>query len=143
MAEYNIPKIAPKRITELLKQIRPCVRRDDKLHFIQPVDPRKVAFTWDPKLAGEAPEMPIIGKIRTLHTYGYHGFFKPSIAEVLAQIPEDLLPNVGAFETNGPETASDLDREREALHAGFHVAETILYGRVEVCRSRIKGDDFL
>lgn len=124
----SIPKITNAEIGKRLEHIRPCVRRNGKLHFIDKVDPRQVSFIWDPPLAREAPEMPVLRKIRTLHTYGYYGMFKPSLAEVLAQIPKDIIDQVGAFEVNGPETADDLNQEREALDAGYHVAETTLYG---------------
>lgn len=67
-------------------------------------------------------------EIRTLHTYGSPCFFKPSVAEVLAQIPDDMLEGVVAFETRGPSDVADMNRESEALNAGFHVARTRLYG---------------
>lgn len=132
MSKPSIPKINNERITELLARIRPCVRKKDKLHFIGPLDPRDVAFTWNPTLEGEAPsDLPVLAKIRTLHTYGYYGLFKPSLAEVLAQIPADLVGKVTAFETHGPQTADDFYRDAEtkaAFDAGFHTAETTLYG---------------
>lgn len=59
----------------------------------------------------------------------YYGIFKPSIAEVLAQIPEELIEQTVAFETIGPADADALNKERDALNAGFHVATTRLYGR--------------
>ena len=52
------------------------------------------------------------------------------VAEVLKQIPEDILNQVIAFEIIGqPETADDLNKEQEALNAGYHVATTRLYGK--------------
>lgn len=68
-----------------------------------------------------------VSRINTYHTYGHPAMFKPSIAEVLAQIPDDLLGSVSAFEVSGPGHVDDINREREARDAGFHVAETILY----------------
>jgi hypothetical protein len=127
----NIPKITDARISEMLKTIRPLIHRDGKLHCIKWIDTRKVAFTWNPVLDGEVQATEIVGRIRTLHTYGYPGFFKPSIAEVLAQIPEELVAKVRGFSLEGPDTADDINREQEALNAGFHVATVTLYGRVE------------
>jgi len=108
MAE--LPKISDGRLEELMKEIKPVVRhsrritsRDDKLvrdgegdlYFIEDVDPRGVAFTWDPKPARMAEEVnPNSYKsIETIHSYGAPVFFKPSIAEVLAQIPEEDIGN--------------------------------------------------
>lgn len=129
MSEYSIPELSPERLQELVKRIRPIVRFDDKPCFIKPVDPSKVAYTWSPKKFKSIPaSIEVFRTIRTLHTYGYYGMFKPSIAEVLAQIPLEDLNAVVAFEiVKSPETATDLNLEREALNAGFHVAETALY----------------
>ena len=69
------------------------------LFWIKEVDPENIAFTWEPKAAGVASGLKKIGSIITYHTYGYYGCFKPSIKEVLAQIPKELLAKVCAFET--------------------------------------------
>jgi hypothetical protein len=96
------------------------------------VDLFGIAYTWDPK-PSRPPEKAIglkpLCDITTYHVYGYHGCFKPSIAEVLAQIPEEHVSSkVVAFEmVEMPETADDLNREHDALDAGYHVARTRLY----------------
>ena len=124
----GIPKITDERLCELSSRIEAVVR-DDKgvLRHIEPCDLRYVAFTWDPKLTRKAANLVEVATIRTLHAYGYYGFFKPSIAEVIAQIPGELIERVAAFETIGPATADDLNEERAALNAGFHVGSTHLY----------------
>lgn len=126
-----IPEVPQERIKELAERIRPVVEfaRKGKC-YIEPVDLFRIAYTWDPKSADKAKGLKPLCDITTHHTFGYHGFFKPSIAEVLAQIPAEHLDKVVAFEiVEGPETADDLDREREALNAGYHVATTRLYVR--------------
>ncbi|MBI4118791.1 MAG: hypothetical protein HY452_00830 [Parcubacteria group bacterium] len=136
-----IPKIPKKRIKELAKRIKPVVRfarganglfesSEGHLFHIKPVDLFGIAYTWDPKPTDKATGLKRLCDIRTYHTYGYYGFFKPSIAEVLAQIPTEHLTEVVAFEiVESPETAGDLNREHEALNAGYHVATTRLYVR--------------
>ncbi len=88
------------------------------------------SFTWSPKFDESrelAPMKPLVD-FTTYHSYGYYGFFKPSIAEVLAQIPEVLLQRVVAFEiVSQPETADDLNEQAEATNAGYHVATTRLF----------------
>lgn len=128
MEQTYIPDMADDVVDQLGTRIRPIVRFEGAAHYIQPVDLRRTAFTWDPKAAETAENLEPVRDIRTYHTYGYYGFFKPSIAEVLKQIPEDLREQVAAFEIiSRPESADDLDAESEALNAGFHVATTRLY----------------
>jgi hypothetical protein len=124
-----IPSISDLELGVLLRGIRPTYRFNDTLHYIEPCDPRRAAYTWDPKPAEEATGLTPLRDVRTYHTFGYYGFFKPSVAEVLAQIPSDLIESVVAFEiVESPQDAADLDKEREALNAGYHVAVTRLYG---------------
>ncbi len=113
------------QIAELLKTIRPIILRDGIPHVCDPVDPRGVSFTWDPKNLVPAPFVTACGTIRTLHTFGHYMLFKPSIAEVLAQIPDPT--GIVGFSIVGPTDAIDLNRESEALNAGFHAATTTLY----------------
>ncbi len=126
----EITKITDERLAELAARIKPVVRnRNNALAYIKPCGLRDEAFTWEPKITHKAANLVKHATIRTLHTYGYYGFFKPSIAEVLAQIPEDLIEQTVAFETFGPAAADALNKESAALNAGFHVATTNLYGR--------------
>ena len=123
-----IPKVSKEEIEKRSERIKPVVKFDSNLSFIKPVDLFGIAYTWDPEPAGRAKGLKPLCDITTYHTYGYYGFFKPSIAEVLAQIPKEYLDKVVAFEIiNSPGTADDLNRESAALNAGYHVATTRLY----------------
>ncbi len=130
MTAFSIPLVTDSRLKQLASKIRPVVRnRNNALAYIEPCNLRNIAFAWDPKITRKASNLVKHATIKTLHTWSYYGFFKPTIAEVLAQIPEDLIEDTVAFEVIGPSMASDLNREKEALDAGFHVAMTHLYGR--------------
>ncbi len=126
-----IPEIPEKRIRELAERIKPVVEFQGRGPcYIKPVDLFEVAYTWDPSPARSARGLKALCDITTYHTYGYYGFFKPSIAEVLAQIPKEHLDKVVAFQIVGsPQDSGDLNRELEALNAGYHVATTRLYVR--------------
>ena len=126
-----IPKVPKDRIKELAERIKPVVQFAHKgKRYIKPVDLFGIAYTWDPKAASKAKDLKPLCDITTYHTYGYYGFFKPSIAEVLAQIPAEHLDKVVAFEiVDSPQGVNDLNRENEALNAGYHVATTTLYIR--------------
>lgn len=128
--EIEIPKIEDARLNELAARIKPVVTFNGVRHYIKPCDLRNEAYTWDAKKAAKAPPLVEMVDIRTYHTYGYYGFFKPSIAEVIAQIPADIIDQVTEFEiVDTPKTATDLKEERIALNKGFHVATTRLYAR--------------
>ena len=55
------------------------------------------AFNWDSEFLCKAPKLVKIAEVQTYHTYGYPGFIKPSIAEVLIQLPESLQKEANAF----------------------------------------------
>ncbi len=95
--------------------------RQGFLYYIQEVDLRGIAFIWDPKPTEIAEGLEPFEDITTYHTYGYYGFFKPSIAEVLAQIPLDKIDHVVSFEiVQHPETADDLNIHLRELNDGYH-----------------------
>jgi len=57
----------------------------------------------------------------------YAGSFKPTVREVISQIPAEVRDEVVAFLVDGTNTVDDTNREREARDAGLHVAKTTLY----------------
>lgn len=130
-----IPKIKDDVLEKLFKKIKPIVRKGGEAYYIEKVDLRGASYLWSPKTTRKAPKLEPITDIRTYHTYGYYGFFKPSIAEVIAQIPKEYLSQVTTFEIiSSPEDANDLGREQEALNAGYHVAITRLYKKIPTKR---------
>ncbi len=127
-----IPEIDDDRLSELVGRIRPLVRPepDGDPYYIKKVDPRSVAYTWDPSPVEKATDLVVICDVTTFHKWGYYGLFKPSIAEVLGMIPEGMTDIVVAFEiVERPETADDLNRFSIALNAGYHVARPRLYAK--------------
>lgn len=142
MSKYEVPKITDARIAELLKTISPLVRKNNELWYIARCDPRTTAFSWNPKFVEQATGLVPMEQIKTLHTFGYYGFFKPSIAEVLAQIPVSLIPHVVAFEVIGPGDADDLNAQSDYVDAGVHQADTVLYtGAPHVPQKPKQGKD--
>lgn len=127
-----IPVLPLEEVDRRFETIKPTYRFKGKLHYIEPVHLHNTAYTWDAKPAGLAVGLAKLKDITTYHSYGYYGFFKPSIGEVLRQIPDDLLNEVMAFEIiDSPQTADDLNKHSEALNDGYHVATTRLYCRGE------------
>jgi hypothetical protein len=124
LAAIGIPEIGDGQLSERLAMVVPV--DSDTLRRIVVPDLRRVAFTWDP-VFGDVFEGLVPAKIvKTLHTFGAPSFFKPSIAEVLAQAPSDLHEYV-AFSLCGPESVDDMNRFPACTKAGFHVAEVTYY----------------
>ena len=135
----EIPKVPKETIEELAKRIKPLFGFDvnvegssvplkDISFYIEEVKLFTQSFIWDPKPKEIALGLKPIGDIKTLHTYGYGGFFKPTIAEVLAQIPKECLDKVVAFEIVwSPDTTMDFKKFQKAYDAGYHMAVTRLY----------------
>jgi hypothetical protein len=123
----RVPEISVERLDELFSFIKPVVRKGDDLFYIAPPELQEASFLWDPVVTAQATNLQEVGRIVTYHRYGYYGMFKPSIAEVLSQIPEHFIRGTLAFETVGPETTDDLNKNIDIVNEGYHVAETILY----------------
>ena len=133
----RIPEITDQRLEELASQIKPVVRFKGKkgrvpkyngvLFYIADVDLRGTAFTWEPKATKIADDLNIYAMIRTFHSYGAPSFFKPSIAEVLAQIPQEDIGRVVAFETLTSKIDSTSLDIKNCLPDGYHWTTTRLY----------------
>lgn len=126
----KIPEITDERLEALSQKIRPLVRSRGELWHIKPRHPQAAAFSPSPVLTEMATGIEQITKISTLHSFGYSGRFEPSVAEVLAQIPEEWIERTVAFSVLGPHDFSDRDFYIDAINAGIHVAETTLYGSI-------------
>jgi len=127
----EVPGLPEDRIRELALRIKPAVefKREGRC-YIKPVDVFAEAFTWDSEPASNATGLKPLCDITTYHPYGYYGFFKPSIAQVILQIPQEHLDTVIAFEiVKSPDIPDGLDPESDVLNAGYHVATTRLYVR--------------
>lgn len=124
-----VPLVPENEIRALARRIRPVVEfRGKVLHYIKPVDIFIDAYTWEPKAAKKATGLVPVCDIKTYHAFGKRKFFKPSVAEVLAQIPARLHREVVAFEIiASPGMPEDFGWDQCAFEAGYHVATTRLY----------------
>ena len=127
----KVQGMSQQRIRELARQIKPVVTfKEEDSCYIKPVDPFSESYLWDPQPTDRATGLSVLCDITTYHPYGYYGSFKPSIAQVILQIPPEHLDKVIAFEiVKHPETADDLDSVNEIFNFGYHVATTRLYVR--------------
>lgn len=130
-----IPKISDEKLEDLVDKIKPVVRcskflytdtvelnpEGDLLCYLEDVDPRVDNFVQKPKLGKIAEGLKHFKTIKTYHKYGVPVVFSPTVAEVLAQIPEKYLDKVVAFET------IYYGLSHENLVDDYHVTVTRLY----------------
>ncbi len=131
----RIPKISDERLEELASRIKPVVRfikiehpnlvifrqsSDGDLYYIEDGGPRNFSFIRDAKAKCLADDINLdpYKILRTIHNYATPAIFHPLLEDVLAQIPEEDIGRVVAFETNHVGFTED---ER------YHLAETKLY----------------
>jgi len=123
-----IPRVDDRIIEEMAKSIHPIITVDGKKRMIKPVDLFGVSYIWSPQPTFEISNLKELCRITTYHKWGHYVLFKPSVAEVLAQIPDEYLDAVVAFEiVESPETADDLNKHMDVVNDGYHVATTALY----------------
>lgn len=122
----GIPTISDDELAQRNAVLRPLVMRDGKLFGVaEQSDLRCVSYAWA-DLTTESVGMVAAKTVVTLHRFGYVGLFKPSVAEVLAQAPDDWA-NYIAYSVEGPANADEIGREHIAYKADFHVAVTTYY----------------
>ena len=148
--DNRIPEISDARLAELYARIKPIARFKRKdgdildfpespkesevklvpndvggvLYWLDDVEFPRSTFTYSPKPVKMVKSLKSVTGITTYHTWAYYGLFRPTIAEVLAQIPEEYVDKVVAFETLTAITTSHIVEN-------YHVAMTILYVQKE------------
>ena len=141
MKNLSIPVLSDEELMRRYLKIKPVAKINEVTYWLKNYtikEMRGSSFFWNlvpdrREPVGDALSNHTHYDFQCLHTFDYHGFFKPSIAEVLAQIPEDVLKHytIDAFEIiDRPTCSGDLNAFRKALNQGFHVSVVRLYIRV-------------
>jgi len=125
-----IPNIPEEKLLELYSNIRPIVKIDGKKYLLKDFKPeelREHSYIWDAdkdkREIVEEETLEIIQDFHCLHTWAYYGVFKPTIAEVLAQMPIESREQANFFEiVDQPRTVDDLSRNQVITDAGYHLS---------------------
>lgn len=126
----TIPPLSEVEIRKRAERIKPVVEKLGKLHYIKAVDLFKIAYTWNAKETEIAEGLVELRRIRSHHGCGHYALFKPSISEVLRQVPDDILDKAVAFQIMSLDSSDGTDDEVEIIYDGVgHRATTIFYGR--------------
>lgn len=136
----TVPKIGEEELKRRYERIKPVITLDGKLHRFREYtvrELREISYfarrTEDvrERLPADVLEVWEGHDFSCIHSYGYPGLFKPSIYDVLAQLSQNDLALVKAFEIiDHPKEATDFYRtsfENIAFNNGFHVSTVRLY----------------
>ncbi len=118
----KIPEINHDDLRRLAQQIKPVTTKEgiQYVHEQRDVVTQSFMGAADKDLA--APELEEYFSTVTFHRYGHPMMFKPSIAEVLAQIPTQMLEKITAFESH----PISMD-PNSCVEGDYHVATTKFY----------------
>lgn len=133
LVNNKIPEISDEKLKDLMGKIRPLGRfsrklsskvdelfrdSDGDLYFLQDGNPRQNGFIYlEPLELAESINQTPYDSIRTFHTAGAMSFI-PTVAEVLAQIPEKDIERCVAFEIGYKGTTGG---------GSYDIGETSLY----------------
>ena len=143
MKQLSIPQITDEELMRRYLKIKPIAEVGNGKYWLKDYsvdEMRNTSYYWN--LFSDRRE-PVGDKLyfhdyhefECIHSFGSHGIFMPNIAEVLAQIPENVLKHftIDAFEIIGRPTSSGgyINMYRKAMEQGFHVSIVRLYIRPE------------
>lgn len=137
MYNVSIPEITDEELKIRYKRTKPIVEIEGKKYLLREYtqeELREKSYLWymeqDKREEINIDEYaPLVDyDFECIHKYGYHAFFKPSIAEVLAQIPSDLARLVDLFEIiDEPKTVEDFSKNKIVFDNGYHISKVRLY----------------
>lgn len=90
--KFEIPEMSTKEIARWYATIKPIVKGDTYLRELSEKELTNTAYTWlhdarDYADKVDFTKLSILEDRKMLHGYGYPTFFKPSVGEVIRQIP--------------------------------------------------------
>lgn len=132
--KFEIPKMSNGDIAKWYATIKPIVKNGGKPTYLRELtdsELENVAYTWlhKPEDYGDFADftkLSVLADVKMLHGWEYYGFFKPSVGEVIRQIPEEYIQKVVAFEIIHGAIGMNTIFKAE-LNAGFHVSIVRLY----------------
>lgn len=130
-----IPNMTDEELTHIYKRLKPIVTVDEMKYYLKEYTlyqlryylymqdlPTSVKEQINPSLINPVDEF------MCFHKFHYYGSFIPTIAEVLSQVPENLIEDSNAFEiVEYPTKMADVTRYYEAFEKGYHVSKVRTY----------------
>lgn len=133
--KLEISEIDDNRLKELYQLLKPIVTIDEIKYLLREFtlqELRNQSYIWnrheDKRDVVDPSRLETVDDFLCLHTWGYYGLFKPSIAEVLSQAPESVIEQANTFEIiESPETREDVFKYKEVIDNGFHLSKVRAY----------------
>ena len=133
--KLEIPEIDDNRLKELYRLLKPIVTIVEMKYLLREFtlqELRNQSYIWnraeDKRDVVDPSKLETVDDFLCLHTWGYYGLFKPSIAEVLSQAPENVIEQANTFEIiESPETREDVFKYKEVIDNGFHLSKVRAY----------------
>ena len=136
MKQYSIPEMTTEELVKWYQKIKPIACYKGDLRFVRELSPEEltnISYVWfnKPEDYSEKVDLSsfsIFTDVKMLHTFSYHGFFKPSVGEILSQIPEEMRPLTDAFEIiYSPSGWPDFNIFKDEFDQNYHVSIVRLY----------------
>ena len=132
--KIEIPEMSKEDIVKWYSKMRPIVKDEDLPRYLRDLKPHEltdVSYTWltdssDYADVVDYSKLSALADVKMLHRYGYYVFFKPSVGEVIRQIPLEHLEKVVAFEIICGPIGMNTTFNKE-FGAGYHVSIVRLY----------------
>ena len=123
-----LPHLTDDELLARYKRIKPIVSYQELYYYLKRYNAEILRnHSYISNIEKDIREQVDMTDVKTLaefpcyHTYGWYGLFKPTIAEVLQQFPDDVLEEANAFYmTSAPENEYDLVLQKEIVNAGCH-----------------------
>lgn len=126
--EIILPHLTDLELFERYKRIKPIIVFNSLYYYLRDYSLKELrgqSYLWnahnDIRNQVDLSNAKVLSDFSCYHTYGYYGIFKPSIAEVLEQFPDEVLEEANAFYmTYCPNDVRDLNLEKRIVEAGCH-----------------------
>ena len=137
LKQFIIPEMSIEEIVKWYKTIKPIVCYNGDLRFLRELSPDELIQTSYVYIKdyGDKVDLSTIGvlaDVKMLHHYMTPSCFKPSVGEILCQIPEELRNATVAFEIiYSPYGKPDFEIFKDEFNQHYHVSIVRLYQKFD------------
>ena len=134
--KFSIPEMTTEDIVKWSQKIKPIVCHNGDLKYMRELSPDELvhkSYTWlnKPEDYGNKVDLSTLSvftDVKMLHRFSYHGFFKPSVGEIIRQIPEEMRHLTDAFQIiYSPSGWPDFNIFKDEFDQNYHVSIVRLY----------------